>query len=498
MTDPLHSLYQAHPYPAMSHPSTHPALIAAAATLAGLDPAPANHARVLELGCASGHNLLPLAQAFPQASFTGVDFSTPAIDLARAAAAAAKLDNISFINADLRSFDPGEAGFDYVIAHGVYSWVDSDTRSALLALCQRSLAPAGVACLSYNVLPGWALRQPLAMLAGALANHPSAATTADLPLHGLPDLFDAFFADSSTPYGEHLRQDIHDMAAKGPAILAFDDLAPINQPCYFVEFLDATNHAGLRYLGESNPSQNTPADLPEAAREKLKRYADDPRLLQQIIDFLLGRTFRTSLLARSDGAELQDISVERILGLAARTTLQHAGSLRDYSPGARMRFSAGDDELVIELDHPVAKALLATLIQSSPACPPLSETIASMRGLLPAGEHDVSPSRVARLIMDGVRHGWIELRAMPTGLPTRPGDRPRMSRLHLYHAARHEPLVDIYHHPCSFRNPAHYPIAVAMDGSKSLADLDSLARDLDPTLDFAAWLHHLHLRGLVH
>jgi len=497
MTDPLHALYQARPYPPMSHPVTHPALIAAAATLAGLHPVAADHARVLEIGCASGHNLLPLAQAYPEAQFTGIDFSEPAIQLAREAAAAAMLDNITFIAADLRTFDPGDGLFDYVIAHGVFSWVDHETATALLSLCHNALAPSGVACVSYNVLPGWALRQPLAMLASALANHPSAAATSDLPLNGLPDLFDAFFAESTTSYGEHLRQNAHDMAAKGPDILAFDDLAPINHPCYFVEFLDASNRAGLRYLGESNPSENTPAELPDAAREKLKIYADDPRLLQQLIDFLLGRTFRTSLLSRTDGTELVDITYQRVLGLAARTSLRHAGSLRDFSAGARMRFTAGDEDVVTELDHPEAKALLSSLIQASPACPPLTDTIAAMHALLPDG-CDTSPQRLARLVMDGVRHGWIELRAAPVALPPPPGEMPAISPLHLHHAGRNEPLVDVYHQPCSFREAAHYPIAAAMDGTRTLDELAEIAKRQDPALDFRGWLHHLHIRGLVH
>jgi SAM-dependent methyltransferase len=498
MTDPLHALYQARPYPPMSHPVTHPALIAAAATLAGLDPVAADHARVLEIGCASGHNLLPLAQAYPQAQFVGVDFSEPAIQLAREAATAAKLNNISFVAKDLRAFDPGEDRFDYVIAHGVFSWVDQQTQTALLDLCQKALAPSGVACISYNVLPGWALRQPLAMLAGALAKHPSAAATSELPLNGLPDLFDAFFAESTTSYGEHLRQNAHDMAAKGPDILAFDDLAPINQPCYFVEFLDAANRAGLRYLGESNPSENTPTELPDAAREKLKVYADDPRLLQQLIDFLLGRTFRTSLLSRTDGAELIDITYQRVLGLAARTSLRHAGSLRDFSAGARMRFTSGEEDVVTELDHPEAKALLSSLIEVSPACPPLSDTLAAMHALMqPGGNHDISPPRLARLVMDGVRHGWIELRAAPVAVPPHPGAMPAMSPLHLHHAGRNEPLVDVYHQPCSFREPAHYPIAAAMDGTRTLDELAEIARQQDPALDFRGWLHHLHIRGLV-
>jgi len=498
MTDSLHALYAARPYPPMSHPATHPALIAAAATLAGLDPVPIERARVLEIGCASGHNLLPLAHAYPHAQFTGVDFSEPAIALAREAAAAAMLGNISFISGDLRTFDPTQGGFDYIIAHGVFSWVENSTKTALLDLCHRALKPSGIACISYNVLPGWSLRQPLAMLAGALASHPSAASTAQLPLHGLPELFDAFFADSSTPYGEHLRQCAHDMAAKGADILAFDDLAPINHPCYFVEFLDAANRAGLRYLGESNPSENTPAELPDAAREKLKLFADDPRLLQQLIDFLSGRTFRTSLLARSDGPELMEITPQRILGLAARTSLQHAGSLRDFSAGARMRFTFGGEEEVIELDHPVAKALLAALIKVAPACPPLAETLSAMHELLPSDEHDIPPTRLARLVMDSVRNGWIELRSAPVALPPGPGERPALSPLHRHHAARKEPLVDIYHQPCSFREPAHYPVAAAMDGTLSVDELADLAHQQDPTLDFRAWLHHLHLRGLIH
>ena len=155
-------------YPPRPFVQTHPDRLATLATLFGLRPAPPARCRVLELGCGVGGNLLPMAAALPDARFVGVDNAEVPIARARALAARLRLENVSFHRMGLEDYEPPEGAFDYVIAHGVYSWVPEPVREALLALCARALSRDGVAYISYNALPGGHLRQ---MLRAALAVH---------------------------------------------------------------------------------------------------------------------------------------------------------------------------------------------------------------------------------------------------------------------------------------------------------------------------------------
>ncbi|MBC8125621.1 MAG: class I SAM-dependent methyltransferase, partial [Gloeobacteraceae cyanobacterium ES-bin-144] len=83
MSDLIHELYETRAYPAMSHPSSDPALTAVAALLAGLRVRHPSQSKILEIGCASGLNLIPLAIRWPQSRFVGIDLSGPAIQQAR-------------------------------------------------------------------------------------------------------------------------------------------------------------------------------------------------------------------------------------------------------------------------------------------------------------------------------------------------------------------------------------------------------------------------------
>src|SRR5262245_21443711 len=143
MQDTLRERYDAVPYRHGAIPVSHPARIAAIARLHGLNCAPPDHCRVLELGCAEGMNLLPLGERFPLSEFAGVDLSPVQIQTAEAARAASKLGNVRLVAADLREFEPEPNSFDYIIAHGVYSWVEDEVKDRVLSICSSALRPNG-------------------------------------------------------------------------------------------------------------------------------------------------------------------------------------------------------------------------------------------------------------------------------------------------------------------------------------------------------------------
>lgn len=454
---PVDQLYQTHRYPAMSHALCDPAVTAVAARLGGLCTAEPRHARVLEIGCASGHNLLPLALRWPQSQWVGIDLAIPAITEARQLAAEAGIGNAEFHAVDLRYFDPGDSPFDYIIAHGVFSWVPDDAKFALLDFCRRHLAPTGVATISFNLATGWAQRLPVVAMARALQAATGGQLIATLELlRGT--------LDPATPHGTHLLSIIDNMLTKGADILPFDDFAPVNDPWPFEQFVQASARAGLRWLGESDPAENLPSTLGEAARRALSPLAAHPLHAQLTADFAAGRTFRSGVLCRDDAATLPGLTRDGVFDFAVRAA---EGAM----PGS----------------DPLALAFYQVLATTSPSCVPLREILTAMPG--------TDRPALARLVFDSITRGWLLPRIEALHIDPLPPPRPCLNPLLLACARRGLALTDIWHQPCSFP-PAHYEVLVAMDGSRSQAELAAISHARCPDLAFEPWLQHLARRGL--
>lgn len=454
---PVDQLYQSHRYPAMSHPLADPAVTAVAARLGGLTTAPPRHARILEIGCASGHNLLPLARRWPDSEWVGMDLATKAIADARHLAAEAGIGNVTFHAADLRDFAPGGEPFDFIIAHGVFSWVPDAVKAALFDFCRRHLAPAGIATISFNLAAGWAHRLPVVAMARTLQDATGGGLLATLAL-----LRDA--TDPATPHGAHVRWILDNMLAKGPDILDFDDFAPVNDPWAFDQFVLAAAHAGLRWLGESDPAENLPSALGETARAALGPLAASPLHAQLAADFAAGRTFRSGVLCRDDAPTLPGLTSEAVFDFALR-----AG---EAAPACA---------------DPLARTFYQALAALAPQCLPLGEIVAGM----PDAEHPA----LARVVFDGITRGFIRPRIEPLRFNPQAPERPCLNPLLLACARRCLPLVDVWHKPCGFPI-SHYEVLVAMDGTRSRADLAALAHQRCPDLAFEPWLVHLAERGL--
>jgi SAM-dependent methyltransferase len=260
------SLYDVVPYRTFPRRQTHPDRLAAIATLFGMRPAPVTRCRVLEIGCGNGGNLIPLAYYLRESEFVGVDLARKAIASARKAARDLKLRNVELRAADLRTLDSAGGKFDYIIAHGLYSWVPAEVRDALLKACRARLAPQGVAFVSYNVFPGrykrHALRQMLLW-----------AT------RGITDPRQRIAAARKFPETKGLPDDV----------LFHDDLAPVNEPSWFHEFVEHAARHRLQFLGEADPHEMF--DL----RGRLQDVEGEQRE-----DFRKQRSFRQTLLCRRE------------------------------------------------------------------------------------------------------------------------------------------------------------------------------------------------------
>src|SRR5262249_48719711 len=150
--------YDVVPYHGNAYRESHPDHLATIARLFALAPPAVDTCRVLELGCASGANLIPMAVAVPGASFLGIDLSQRQVDDGRKTIEDLSLKNIELVHGSIEAIGDDHGLFDYIICHGVYSWVPRHVQDHILHVCSHNLAANGVAYVSYNTYPGWFLR----------------------------------------------------------------------------------------------------------------------------------------------------------------------------------------------------------------------------------------------------------------------------------------------------------------------------------------------------
>ena len=292
--------YDETPYPSAPMMRSHPGRLAAQALWRGLTAPDAARARVLEIGCASGGNLLALAAELPQARLLGVDLSP-----AQIAAGEARRKRYGLDNVELRamSFEAiGEGEFDFIICHGVYSWIPEPLREALMRVVKARLAPEGLAMVSFNVLPGWRLLQiarDSMLLNARLIEEPSQRAEKTRELFGL---LAAASSDKRT-YGKFWRNEAQRMAAGGDAYLAHEIFEDANAPETFADFSMRAGRHGLAYLGESVAVANNEADLAPDGADTIRTLSGGDRLKHETyIDIFSGRTFREALLGHAGRA----------------------------------------------------------------------------------------------------------------------------------------------------------------------------------------------------
>jgi len=227
----MSTLYDEVLYPNSPFAQTHPDRLATLAILFGMDPAPLPRCRVLEVGCGNGENLIPMACEYPAGEFLGIDAAETAVRAGNQEIATLGLTNIRLLHRDIMDTGPGLGTFDYVIAHGFYSWVPEPVRDKLFAIVQASLAPQGVAFVSYNALPGGRLRQ---MFREMMLFHLGGTRELAPRIQGAREIVQWFMA-CQAGLGESglLPSQVESIMERQPACLYHDELGEVYHPVYF-------------------------------------------------------------------------------------------------------------------------------------------------------------------------------------------------------------------------------------------------------------------------
>lgn len=420
--------YDAVPYPSLSHPLTHPSRIAAIARLLGLATASPASCRVLEIGCAGGGNLLPMASGLPGSAFLGIDVSGVQIDEARRLAAAAGIPNVRFEQLDLRDLPPDVGPFDLIVAHGLLSWVDDDVRAGLFELCRRHLAPAGVAYISYNTYPGWHLlaivREIMLFRTRDIADPTQRARAARDAVRFVAENA----AESATPgyvsllsaYLEHSPSGSVGLEAHDRWLL-HDELEVDNRPFSFHEFMTLAERHGLQYLAEADFPEAMPPDLSPHARGWLGSVVASQVELEQYTDFLRGRQFRRTLLCRAEMSVDRGLRPERLVGLAVTTRATEAEP--DIGADGKARFVTSDGFALTTADPGTTEAF-RRLIAAAPSAVEFGALADAVLGAVDRG--GLARRRLGADVLKGFTRsaGLATLLADPPALTVRPGERP--------------------------------------------------------------------------
>jgi methyltransferase-like protein/2-polyprenyl-3-methyl-5-hydroxy-6-metoxy-1,4-benzoquinol methylase len=308
------SSYDTMPYPPYSFPATHPGKLAAIGRLFQLDTPDPAKARILELGCGPGMNSLAMAQIFPEAEVIGVDNSSKQIAQANETLAATGLGNARFIESDIAALPDDLGTFDFIITHGIYSWVPEGVKDAILRISSANLSPNGIAYVSYNCLPGWrmrgALRDMMLMHTAGIEDAAGKVAQAKALIKFLAES-----CSEETPYGKYLRQELEMLTKVDDSYIAHEFLESENEALYFTDFLKAAAKHRLAYLGDADPSTMIVDNMPEQAAKTLKSLNLNLLATEQYMDFVRNRTFRSTLLCHASAKLSRNVDPASLMEL---------------------------------------------------------------------------------------------------------------------------------------------------------------------------------------
>jgi hypothetical protein len=478
-TNELRKSYDEIPYPNVAKPFTHISRMAALGRLRGVTPASPGNCQVLELGCADGGNLLPMALQFHESRFVGIDLSPVQIDMGRKVTADLSVSNLELRTADILELGDGDLDrYDYIIVHGVYSWVSSEVQEKTLSICRDHLTENGLAYVSYNSYPGWhgkqALRKmlryhtrriddPREKVKAALALLVAFPTSVDLP------------NDPAAILVQRLRHDLENIDDP-VTYLVHEYLVDANEPLYFREFLDRAEAFGLRYVDDAFPGSTAIDRLPPASRKFVSETFTDYSEQQQYVDYLCNVSFRRSLLCHSCLPLEHDVTFDRVQPLYLAATCN-----REDSEAGEPQFRS-DPGRGFSVEHPGLRSALECLIDARPA----SISFTQLRHVMGDGIADDE----AAAIFDGLlRTAAVEFTSHPFCCTLDMGERPYASRLVRYQSTDGT-VTSAAHRPVGLDDALERHLVELLDGTHTVHELISSLRSRltpDKAISDAQW-----------
>ncbi len=479
---PVSTLYDKIPYDSRPYPRAHIDRLATVATLMGMTPPAIDSCRVLEIGCAAGGHLIPMAVNLPGSHFVGIDISTRELADGQRMVADLQLKNIELLHMGIEAVDQSLGKFDYVVCHGVFSWVPADVRRGILEICRQNLSANGVAYVSYNTYPGWHFRDIVRDMMRFHARGQADPLARAREGRRLLELLVKAVPAGKSAYGAVLKQEADLVGRVADWYLCHDHMADINEPVYFHQFAEQVAACGLQYLGEAQFGTMLPRGLPAEVIAGLREFSGDIIAEQQYLDFVRATPFRHSLLCqqgvtlnRRPGPEC----LER-LHIAAHATAQPAGG--DVRSADAVTFSGPGGKLTS--NRPLMKAAILHLMDRWPRTVAFPELCAAAGARVdPAPVRSAQQVKADKELLGGIilkgyfASDLLELHAGPVTFCAKATQRPVASPLARLQANKQAVVTNLRHDAVSL-SELQQRVLQQLDGEHDRAALLAVLAEL--------------------
>lgn len=468
--------YDEVPYPRWTGAITFPARMHVMGSYFGLQPPPVRTCRVLELACASGANLMPMAHSLPEATFVGVDLSGVQVERGRQLIEKFGLGNIRLEQCDILDVADDFGEFDYIIAHGVYSWVPQNVQEQIFRICARHLSPQGVAYISYNTKPGW---YALSMVREMMLYHTEELATPAERINQARAML-RFVANSVAGFdSSHAKmlEESHERISKySDSYLYHELLEAVNQPEYFHEFIKRARPHGLEFIHEAELEENFRTNVKQEVRDALSQH-EDRVVIEQYLDFLLNRRFRRTLLCRAENKLARAPVAETVQKFRAFTLVRPESDRPDVLSASSEAFVNGMGARITTTE-PIDKAALVELSESVPASLSFEELFTRVRRrlypeLVAKSEHRRQQDRKKLIDALYLFHslGQLELEPDEPRYEVSPGLRPLVSPVARHEVQDNKNVTNLRHQTIKLDLAVTRKLAALCDGTRTREEL---------------------------
>jgi len=467
---------------------TRPEAVGAIALLHGMNPAAVDRCRVLELGCGTGGNLIPMAQDLPGSHFVGVDLSPRQVEQGRQVVQTLGLQNIELRALDLVNVDESFGAFDFIICHGVYSWVPAPVQDRILSICKQRLAECGVAYVSYNTYPGWHIRGMIrAMMSFHVARFRDPAERI-AQARGFLGFLTQTVGGRNTLYGGLLQIEADLLDKASDTYIYHEHLEEVNAPVYFHQFAQRAEAKGLQFLAEAQPSPLI-RSLSLEAQQTIERMSGSLIEAEQYLDFVRNRSFRRTLLCHDHVRLSRPPLVGRLPSLYLSGLVQPVAE--KAGENAAEEFRATDGATLTTNDVEL-RAALRCLGAAWPAALGFDELLERVRTLLPKGR-PLDRAGLAEKLLQCYFARAVDLHLQAPKLVADAGERPRASPLARLQATLDRPVSNLRHRHVRL-DPFDRLVLQQLDGTRNRGDLIDALTELVVNGTFTIELQGQELR----
>jgi methyltransferase-like protein/ubiquinone/menaquinone biosynthesis C-methylase UbiE len=483
--------YDKIPYPSLVYADTHPGRLATLARLFGIKSPPITKSRILELGCGDGANLIAIAQSLPKAECWGIDFSAQQIATGQATIKAVPLSNITLKQLDFNVLDESWGQFDYIIAHGLYSWVPHEMQDKLLKLIKGHLTPNGIAYVSYNIYPGWHIEN---MMRDLMMYHIQQLPKLSFQMNmmqakGIVQFLANLRQQGGEAFDALLQEKVQQLQAMQDNYLYHDFLETENHPVYFHQFVQHIAQHHLAYVTDVEFRHYLMLSFPPQVVEAMEElFQGDYFKKEQYMDFFYNRTLRRSLLCHKNIPVKRELDWKIVPELHLTTDLQaELVPPIEWTSHELGQFKKADGEIVT-VNHSLTKAALFYLTKQYPRHLSFKKLYQYLNRQLPKNSQ-ISNSReiIAKEFLALYCHEALEFYIEPSSFVTTLSHYPTASSLARWLAKQgQQPLINLR---CEFINlsPTAMTLLPHLNGKHDKQALLGILKQLMKNQETKAW-----------